>query len=44
MGLREDEGTYWGYEEQGNGQLQSVQRFQRTTKTPQRYVKDRQES
>ena len=24
MGPRKDEGSYWGYEEQGNGQLQIV--------------------
>jgi hypothetical protein len=41
MGLREDDGSYLGYEEQGNGQLKSVQSFQRTTKTPESYVKDR---
>ena len=28
MGPRKDEGSYWGYEERGNGQLQSVQSFQ----------------
>jgi len=26
-----NEGSYWGYEEQGNGQLQSIQSFQCTT-------------
>jgi len=31
MGTRKDEGSYWGYEEPRNGQLQSVQSFQRTT-------------
>jgi len=31
MGPRREEVSYWGYEEQGNGQLQSVQNFQRTT-------------
>jgi hypothetical protein len=25
MGPRQDEGSYWGYEEQGNGRLQSVE-------------------
>ena len=30
-GHRKDEGSYWGCEEQGNGQLQSVQGFQATT-------------
>jgi len=41
MRLREDEGSYLGYDEEGKGQLQIVQSFQRTTKTPERYVKDR---
>ena len=31
MGPRKIEGSYWGYKEQGNGQLQSIQSFQRTT-------------
>jgi len=30
-GTPKDEGNYWGYKEQGNGQLQNVQSFQRTT-------------
>ena len=42
MGPRKDEDSYWGSEEQGNGQLQSVQILQRTT--PERYIKDWQES
>jgi hypothetical protein len=33
MGPRKNESSYWGYEEQGNGQLQSVQSFQRNTNT-----------
>ena len=38
-------GSYWGYKEQGNGQLQSIQSFQRTTNnTTERYVKDRQKT
>jgi len=31
MGTRKDEGSYLGYEEQGNGQLQSVEVFHLTT-------------
>ena len=31
MGPWKNEGSYWGYKEQGNGQLQSIQSFQRTT-------------
>ena len=31
MGPQKEEGGYWGYEETGNGQLQSVQSFQLTT-------------
>ena len=31
MGPRKNEGSYRGYEEQGDGQLQSVQCFQLTT-------------
>jgi len=31
MGPRKNEGRYLGYEEHGNGQLQSVQSFQLTT-------------
>jgi len=27
LGPRKDEDSYWGYEEQENGQLQSVQNF-----------------
>jgi len=42
MGPRKDDGSYCGSEEQGNEQLQSVQILQRTT--PERYVKDQQES
>jgi len=42
MGPRNDDGSYCGSEEQGNGKLQSVQTLQRTT--PERYVKDQQES
>jgi len=30
MGPPKDEGSYWGYEEQGNGQLHGVQIFQLT--------------
>ena len=30
MGPRKDEGSFWGYKEQGNGQLQSILSFQRT--------------
>jgi len=30
MKPRKNEGSYRGYKEQGNGQLQSVQSFQRT--------------
>ena len=32
MGPKKDEGSYWGYEEQENGQLQSVQCFRTTIK------------
>ena len=32
LGPRENEGSYWGYEEQGNEQLQCVQSFQLTQK------------
>ena len=31
MGPRKNEGSYWGYKEQRNGQLQIIQIFQRTT-------------
>ena len=31
MGTRKDEGSYWGCEEQGNGQLQSVHILQLIT-------------
>jgi len=44
MGPRKNEDSYLGYKEQGNGQLQSIQSFQRTTNTTERYVKDRQKS
>jgi hypothetical protein len=44
MGPRKNEGRYLGYEEHGNGQLQSVQNFQLTTTTLRIYVKDWQES
>ena len=43
MGRRKNEGSFWGYKEQGIGQLQSIQSFQRTTNnTTERYVKDQQ--
>ena len=38
MGHRKDESSYWGYKEQGNGQLQSVQSFQLPHTTLQSYV------
>jgi len=38
MGPRKDEGSYWGYEEQENGQLQSVQNFYLTQTKLQLYV------
>jgi len=31
MGPWMDEESYWGYKEQENGKLQSIQSFQRTT-------------
>jgi hypothetical protein len=31
MGPQKEEGSYWGYVEQENGQLQGVQSFQLTT-------------
>jgi hypothetical protein len=41
MGPRKDEGSYWGYEEQGNGQLDGIQGFRNIMG---RYVKGRQRS
>ena len=44
MGPRKDEGSYLGYEEQGNEQLQNVEVFSLPQTTLQPYVKDRQKS
>ena len=44
MGPRKDEGSYWGYEEQGKGSYKASRVFNLSQTTLQNYVKDWRES